>query len=318
MPPASPSSRPQRHLSEVLASPTLKILFVSGKGGVGKTVISQAIAEKFAGHAGKEKKTLWLTFEDPNRPPGEKIRVSGNLDSLNADSIVAFDEYVALKIGVPALTHIFLNNRLVRYLAKAAPGIHELVLLGKVWHMRKTYDRVIVDMPSTGHSVAMFQSVANFARLFQGGPLNRDAEAMLDTFRDPALSAHLIVGLPEEMPLRESLELGDLLAKLFPKTPPAYFINKRFPSEPEKTGTAAKAETPDQWQTPVATSALDYIRKRVLLEEFNLKTWRDEGIQIEDLPYFRPPVNVAGSLDGDATRAPIVAQALKALVEKYP
>ena len=280
---------------------------------MGKTVISQAIAQRFAA---EKKKTLWLTFEDPNRPPGERLQIGDYLDSLNADSIVAFDEYVALKIGVPAITHLFLNNRLVRYLAKAAPGIHELVLLGKVWHMRKTYDRVVVDMPSTGHSVAMFQSVANFARLFQGGPLNRDAEAMLGTFRDRALSAQLIVGLPEEMPLRESLELGDLLDALFPENPPVYFVNKRFPAD--ETAAAAISGTPDQWNTPVASSALDYIRKRVQLEEFNLRIWREQGIQIQGLRYFQPPAEGVSSLDGDASRAPIVSQVLKSLGAQFP
>lgn len=278
--PSSSAPRPYRPLADALRS---QIIFVSGKGGVGKTAISQALARALA-ESGE--KTVWICFEDPTQPPGEVRNIALNLDHLNADALTAFEEYAALKIGVPALTKIFLANKLVRYLAKAAPGVHELVLLGKVWHERKIYDRVIVDMPSTGHGVAMFQSVANFARLFQGGPLNRDAEAMLDSFRDPKTSSQIIVGLPEEMPLRESLELGEFLLKLFPDNPAAYWLNKSFPrSEGHTTGSEIMAK-----------SAADYARKRSQLEDHNLRIWREEDLPIHTIPYFPPTAHLQSDL----------------------
>jgi len=279
------ANAPSRTLQDALRS---RILFVSGKGGVGKSLVAESLSRAFA-QSGL--RTLWITFEDPTRPLGETRPISDRLTYLNTEALTAFEEYMGMKIGVPALTHFFVHNKVIRYLAKAAPGLQELVLLGKVWHERLNYDRVVVDMPSTGHGVAMFQSTVNFARLFQGGPLHRDAEAMLASFSDPSESAQIIVGLPEEMPLRESLELEDFLLNLFPNNPAAFIANKRFPG-----AIGAVAEDPDNWSTPVAASALDYVRKRRRLEAFNLRIWEEAGIRYENLPYFlKDAVNSAAA-----------------------
>ncbi len=270
-----------------------KLLFVGGKGGVGKTVVSQALARA---HAERGKRTLWVAFEDPARPAGELKPVGRNLWHLNCESSIAFEEYAALKIGAPKLTRLFVQNKLMRYLSQAAPGIHELVLLGKVWYERTHYDHVVVDMPSTGYGLAMFQSTDNFARLFKGGPIHHDAESMLATFRDPALCGHLIVALPEEMPLVESLELREYLLRLFPRNPPALIVNRRFPSAgaPEDAETAP--EPPHTWETPFAASALDYARKRNILEAHNLRIWQGRGIQdFGQLELVPPPPQSAGA-----------------------
>lgn len=272
------------------------LVFVSGKGGVGKSVVSQALALALSR---KGNRTLWATFEDPLRPMGELQPVARNLWHLNCEGTKSFQEYAATKIGVPGLARIFLQNKLIRYLSKAAPGIHELVLLGKVWFEREHYDRVIVDMPSTGYGLAMFQSTANFSELFKGGPIHRDAEAMLETFRDPVSSGQLIVGLPEEMPLRESLELGDYLSGIFPKNPAAFVVNRRFPS----TGVEVPLEAdPDRWPSPVPASTEDYVRKRVALEEFNLRIWREAGITHDELGTILPGEPVVQGLASEMER----------------
>jgi anion-transporting ArsA/GET3 family ATPase len=183
-----------------------KLLFIGGKGGVGKTVVSQAIALRLNQQG---RRVLWCAFEDPVLPLHQMQEVRPGLFHINCDPAQSFEEYAALKIKVAGLARIFLQNKLMRYLSKAAPGIHELVLLGKVWYERQNFDHVVVDMPSTGYGLAMFQSTRNFANLFQGGPVHKDAEQMLRTFDHPDECGHLVVSLPEEMPLRESLELRE-------------------------------------------------------------------------------------------------------------
>jgi hypothetical protein len=273
------------------------LIFVHGKGGVGKTVISQAIAQRLASF---QVSTLWITLEDPTRPAGGLRSLGPYLKHLNCDFPKSFEEYVGLKIGIPKLTRLFLQNRLIQYLAKAAPGIHELVLLGKIWHERNHYTHVVVDMPSTGYGLAMFQSTENFARLFGGGPLHRDAEGMLGSFRDPKQSTHLIVSLPEETPLRESLEVRDFLSRLFPTNPPLFWINRKFP-KPDLSFTSPEYETHIDfltqnihgWENPIAKSALDYSIKRSLLEEHNLRLWRGEGISFKEIEFVPPPTEEA-------------------------
>ncbi|MEO7163017.1 MAG: ArsA family ATPase [Bdellovibrionia bacterium] len=290
--------------SEII-SPVLgrNLIFVHGKGGVGKTALSHAIALRLSE---KGKRTLWTTFEDPTRPAGEIVKKSECLTELNCDFTQSFEEYASMKIGSPALTRIFLQNKLMRYMSKAAPGIHELVLLGKIWFERNHYDHIVIDMPSTGYGIAMFQSTENFVKLFHGGPLHKDAEAMIETFKNPKITAHLIVALPEEMPLRESLELSDHLKNLFPKNPAWFFANRLFPSPSLDNVNIAKtvniAETPQDWPTPIATSTEEYARKRYLLENHNLRLWRDAEINFGELGY----AHISGDLSSQASAEKLI------------
>lgn len=255
------------------------LIFVGGKGGVGKSLVAQAVARALASEG---RKTLWVSIEDPLLPPGELKKVTQNLWHLNCEASSSFEEYAAMKIGGGALTKIFLQNKLMRYLSKAAPGIHELVITGKIWHERQNYQHVVVDMPSTGYGLAMFQSTINFSRLFTGGPINRDAESMLATFASPRETGQLIVSLPEEMPLQESIELNDYLLKLFPQNAPAFLVNRRFPEVDHSD------EDPDTWTSPLPLSALDYARKRSVLENFNLDLWKNHKIEYGELDYVPP------------------------------
>lgn len=267
-----------------------RLIFVGGKGGVGKTLVSQAIAQSLPG------RVLWVAFEDPLRPPNELIQKSSHLWHLNCEAGASFEEYIQLKISIAPLAKLFLHNKLVRYLAKAAPGIHELVLLGKVWHDRIKYDHVVCDMPSTGYGLAMFKSMENFSSLFKGGPIQRDAEKMIATFKDPKESGQLIVSLPEEMPLVESLELREFLLEIFPGNEPGLLVNRLLPGP---ASAARSVGDPDSWPSPVPESAEDYLRKRLALERHNLRIWDDLGMKYGRLDFVPPSLEKgpAGTVD---------------------
>lgn len=254
------------------------LVFVHGKGGVGKTAVSKAIALSLAR---KKENAVWITLSDPVLEPGALHQIEPYLWHLNCDFTQSFEEYIGLKIGMTSLARLFLKNSMIRYLAKAAPGIQELVLLGKIWSERKNYQHVIVDMPSTGYGLALFQSTENFARLFRGGPLQGDAEAMLRTFQDPKLTGHFILALPEETPLREALELNDFLKKIFPDNPAGFLVNRLFPDSKQNHNW----KTPLDWTSPIAKSAEEYSEKRFFLENYNLRLWKDLDIPFGTLPF---------------------------------
>jgi hypothetical protein len=287
------------------------LVFIHGKGGVGKSSVSEAIAW---GLADEGARVLLVEFEDPTREPGELKSLGPKIWHLNADASLAFEEYSALKIdklshgllsglgsfGHRSMTRLFTQNKLIKYLAKAAPGIHELVLLGKVWHERNEYDHVIVDLPSTGYGLAMFQSTANFAKLFGGGPISQDAEAMLATFSDPAQTGNLIVALPEEMPLREAIELNGYLRDLFPANPAAFLVNRRMP-DGQIHGNGENGD-PKSWTSPYAASPSDYINRRRRLETHNLKLWTQSGIAFGELDFLPPDAAMSDRSQEPLTR----------------
>jgi len=268
---------------------------VSGKGGVGKTCVSQAIAQLSAQQG---KRTLWVGFEDPTRPGGELRQVARNLHHLNCESESAFEEYMGLKLRIPGLAHFFVGNPVIKFLAKAGPGIHELVLLGKLWYERDRYDRIIADLPSTGYGLAMFQSIDNWSKMFQGGPLYKDARAMLETFADPKITGQLVVALPEEMPLRESLELGEYLEKLFPESAPGYLVNRCFPNLTGLPESAAIPPQPATWHSPLADSIQDFAFRRSILEAHNIKIWDDARITHSSLAWESPSQDASSIVNG--------------------
>ncbi|MBC7692756.1 MAG: hypothetical protein H7222_13425 [Methylotenera sp.] len=301
-------------LKEILNRP---LLFVEGKGGVGKTVLAQSIAHALAA---KNRSTLLVSIENPLLPAGELKKIASNLWHLNCDPTTAFEEYASLKIGVAALTRIFLQNKLMRYLGKAAPGVHEVVILGKIWHDRKDYDHVVVDMPSMGYGITMFQSTANFAKLFRGGPIHRDSEAMLKTFADPAQTGQLIVSLAEEMPLTESLELRDYLNGFFPDNAPGFLVNRRFPKpeilEDSDVGSNESSRDYEKGHTPLATSALDYLTQRFLLEDHNMRLWRNQKIPYGEIGYIPPAARSSGDVKSEPAIQKTISRVSALLAEK--
>lgn len=258
-----------------------RLIFVGGKGGVGKSVVSEALGRAYAAQG---LRTLWISFEEPTMDPGACLELSARLWHLNCDAEAAFEEYVSLKIGVPGLARVFVKNKLMKYLSQAAPGMHDLVSVGKVWFERDNYDRIVVDMPSTGYGLSLFQSTANFAKLFRGGPIHADAVAMLETFGDPSQTAHIVLALPEEMPLQEGLELAAYLKGLFPQNPATYLVNRVFPRVPGLRD-SKKAST----QGPFADSFAEYIASRQMLETRNLQIWTSQGIEPGSIDAFPPP-----------------------------
>lgn len=252
------------------------LIFIQGKGGVGKSTVAGALAQNLARHY----RTLLVTIEDPLRTPGQIHKLGENLFLLNNEATLAFEEYAGLKIGVPALVRVFLQNKLMRYLAKAAPGVRELVLMGKIWHERNHYDRVVVDMPATGHGITMFQAIFNWGKLFQGSVLAKDANAMLATFSDPDQTSHFVVSLPEEMPLVESLELRDHLVRIFPRSGVRFIVNRCFP--------APQAAVPSE-DRPFSRTVAEHAARKAKLESENLELWK--GLTYARVPYFPPPLD---------------------------
>lgn len=269
------SDHPQSSL-EILHRP---LLFVQGKGGVGKSTLALALAEQLS----KRGRTLLVSIEDPMRPAYDLRNLSSTLDHLNNDATSAFEEYAGRKIGAPNLVKIFLQNRFMRYLAKAAPGIRELVLIGKIWFETRNYAHLVVDMPATGHGLTLFQSLFNWGSLFTGSPLAKDASAMIEMISNPSQVGHLIVSLPEEMPLVESLELRTELRKIFPRAESVLLVNRRFPQ--------LCSDTHFPEDRPFALTAEEHADRKARLETDNLELWKNES-RLE-IPFFPPPAKDA-------------------------
>ena len=197
-----------------------RLLFFTGKGGTGKSTIAAAAA-MFAANHGKRvllvdvdaKQSVAALFE--HAPVGfEPQRVAVGVHALAMDTEQSLREYLKLNLRIPVVGRIGPLARMFDFVATAAPGVKEILTVGKIaWEVREAisgradHDIVIVDAVASGHVVAHLNAARTIRDLVDVGPLRTQTDWMIEILEDPALTSVNIVTTPEEMPVAETIEL---------------------------------------------------------------------------------------------------------------
>jgi anion-transporting ArsA/GET3 family ATPase len=205
--------------------PGRRFLIVVGKGGVGKTTVCAAQATALAARGKRvlvamcnAKERLSTMFGAP--PVGSDVcHVATNIWAVNMDPEKALEEYGRMTLKVRALYATVFGNRYTRSFFRAVPGMHDWSMLGKAWwHTTERdeggaprFDVVILDAPATGHGLEMLRVPKVIVDIAPPGILRRDAERAWTLFQDPKRCGVVLVTLPEEMPVTETLELSAAL-----------------------------------------------------------------------------------------------------------
>lgn len=197
-----------------------RFLFVTGKGGVGKSLFSAALAERAARRG---ERTLWVEMAESPRGgqlfPGFEPRydlapVHDALWGMNLRLQPAIEEYLAVAFKFPLITRLIARNTLFQVLTGALPGLDSLIPLGKLWYElerrrgRKPYwDRIVLDAPATGHALAMLRFPQTALDMVSSGNVaerTREIDAIL---RDRSLTGLIAVTTLDELPVDETREL---------------------------------------------------------------------------------------------------------------
>lgn len=196
---------------------------VAGKGGVGKTTVAAALG-LMAARAGKrtivaevsEQERLSALFE--RRALGHREgKLADRLHGISIDPHRAKEEWLRYQLRSSALAGLLGGSRLFQYLTAAAPGVDELVTIGKVWDLAqlerrvggtRPYDLAIVDSPATGHGLALLRAPRTYASIARVGPIAKQAGIIHRFIVDPSRTAVLAVSLPEEIPVNETIDLS--------------------------------------------------------------------------------------------------------------
>ncbi len=192
-----------------------RLLFVTGKGGVGKTAIAAALGQLAASHGARTllcevdaKGNLAGAFE--TGPTAFKEReIAPGLWAMSMDTEASLKEYLSLHLKVPLLSRLGPLARTFDFVANAAPGVKEILVVGKLCYevRERHYDLVVVDAPASGHIVGQLAAPQAMRDLVQVGKVRDQTSWMLDILADPTQTGVVIVATPEEMPVTETLEL---------------------------------------------------------------------------------------------------------------
>ncbi|MEY2469776.1 MAG: hypothetical protein QOF21_2474, partial [Actinomycetota bacterium] len=136
--------------------------------------------------------------------------VSPQLFAMSMDSEESLKEYLSLQLRLPFLGRIGPIARIFEYVATAAPGVREILTIGKmVWEVRERHwDLIVVDAVASGHIVGLLGAPQSINELVSVGLIRSQTDWMVDLLGDPATTGLVITATPEEMPVNETLELA--------------------------------------------------------------------------------------------------------------
>jgi anion-transporting ArsA/GET3 family ATPase len=197
-----------------------RLLFFTGKGGVGKSTVTAATALLAAergqrvlvveadakGNIPRHFEAGPVGFQPREVYPGVHVMAMRTEDSLK--------EYLRLNLRVPVLSRLGPLARALEFVATAAPGVKEILTVGKVcWEVRESiegradWDLVVVDAAATGHIISQLDAPQGIKELVSVGMVRQQTDWMVEILADPEVTALNVVATPEEMPVNETIEL---------------------------------------------------------------------------------------------------------------
>ncbi|MFM8794244.1 MAG: ArsA family ATPase [Acidimicrobiales bacterium] len=242
-------------------------MFVTGKGGTGKSAVACALA-RVAAERGLRTLVCGMDGSDAvSRALGageigyDPVQVAPGLHGMVMRTDRSLQEYVRIHLRLPLMPDTSALASTFDFVADAAPGVKEVLGVGKVcWEVReRNFDLVVVDAEASGHIVAQIASPRTINSLVPRGPLRDQTAWMLAILDDPATSAVVVVTTPEELPVTETVELVDRLRAGTRTEVAAVVVNSTEPAVPHD----AELLAGDPWFESVAPAHARSVRTAV-------------------------------------------------------
>jgi hypothetical protein len=223
-----------------------KLLFLSGKGGVGKSILAASLA-LCAARTGRRILLVELdTIEtlpgifgvSVRQDPYREYTLEERIRCLHVDGRSGLEEYLEMVLKSKRLTRRIFRSPIYQYFVNIAPGLKELMAVGKLWDLAQKidpgtgqplHDLIIVDTPATGHTLSYLQMPITAADTVRKGFVNKEAQKVVDLLRDPARTSFNIVTTLAEMPVNEGLELHAQVTRRLHVPLGYFFINQVYP-----------------------------------------------------------------------------------------
>ncbi|MDQ2939379.1 MAG: AAA family ATPase [Actinomycetota bacterium] len=288
-----------------------RLLFVTGKGGVGKSTVAASLG---LAAAARGKRTIVCEIGSQEHTSRlfrraqvgfHEVQLEENLWTISIDPDESMREYMLLQLKVRAMRDLLFRSRVFTYLTAATPGLKELVTIGKIWELAqldrkvkkgRKYDLVIVDAPATGHGIGFLQTPRTFANIARVGPIHAQAQELDRFITDHASTGAAIVSLPEEMPVNETATLERELREEIGVSVDRVYMNALYP-ERFSNGEGERLEG----ERPQATGAVREALRAAVSEHRRARSQRAQlarlrrrvSTPVKTLPFiFQPELGV--------------------------
>jgi anion-transporting ArsA/GET3 family ATPase len=198
-----------------------RLVIVAGKGGVGKTTVSATLARAAAlvglstliveveGKSGLPAVfgQSELGYDEVVLSPGGGPEAAGEVRARTLTADAALLEYLQ-DHGLSRVSRRLVSSGALDVVATAAPGIKDILLLGKVKQLERggAADVIVLDAPAAGHAITFLQSARSLIDTVNVGPINAQARDVLELLEDHDRCQVVLVTIPEETPVNEAVE----------------------------------------------------------------------------------------------------------------
>ena len=190
-----------------------RLVIVAGKGGVGKTTVTAALARAAADNG---LSTLIVEVEGKSglasvfgREPlsYEEIELADGIRGRTLTPDDALLEYLR-DHGMSRISKRLASSGALDVVATAAPGIKDILILGKVKQLEraKTADLIVLDAPAAGHAITFLLAARALLDAVRVGPIQTQAREVLELLTDASRCQVVLVTLPEETPVNELID----------------------------------------------------------------------------------------------------------------
>lgn len=265
-----------------------KIIFVSGKGGTGKSVVT-ALLGLLAAEAGKKVLIAESHAFDKLSPlfgrsqiGHHETTVSERVTCVNLDPKRCLAEYVTLHLGMEGLYDRVFRSKAVSSLLDAIPGLDEAMLLGRLFHtceLSHKFDLIIFDSPASGHFLNLMTTPDAIINTGLVGPLVKEVERVRNFLSDPQKATSIVVTLPESLVMTETFEFLPV-------------FNNRIPLHLSSVILNRASSTQEEQFTPAIQKYFDRRRSATKQALDELKTYREKNPSSVKFLYTFPDLEI--------------------------